>query len=74
MVTYYVREDGNDVNTGECNCATHAKKTVDAAKAVCAEGDVVFEGDKISKYTGLFPTHTKQVDGSFVVAVSRLPE
>jgi len=74
MATYYVRADGSDGNTGECNCSTLAKKTLDAAKALCNEGDVVFEGDKINKYTGLFPSHTKQGDGSFVVNSSRLPE
>lgn len=28
MATYYVRSDGSDSNSGESNCATHAKKTV----------------------------------------------
>ena len=74
MATYYVRADGSDGNTGECNCSTLAKKTLDAAKALCNEGDVVLEGDQIDRYSGLFPSYTKQGDGSFVEAPSRLPE
>jgi len=74
MATYYVRADGDDGNTGEYNYASYAKKTLDAGKALCSEGDVVIEGDKIDRYSGLFPSYTKQGDGSFVEAPSRLPE
>lgn len=46
MSIYYVRDDGDDNNSGFSDAPCCAKKTVEAAKAICQEKDVIIKCDE----------------------------